>query len=187
VKAKKATPKAAAPKVKEPAKKPAAKAQVKPAPPVSRVPGRPTGYSDEVADQICEQIASGLSLRKICLLDGMPGFRTVFDWLSRPELESFRSKYTRAREVQADYYAEQTVDIADEEEVTTKRNGEDVEVVFDAVAVARNRLRMDARKWYAAKLAPKKYGDRTETVHSGAIGVTGILESLDGESTGLPR
>lgn len=39
-------------------------------------------------------------------------------------------------------------------------DGEDVKVVFDSTAVARNRLRMDARKWVASKLKPKKYGDK---------------------------
>ena len=34
------------------------------------------------------------------------------------------------------------------------------EVVFDATAVARNKLRVDARKWLASKMAPKKYGDK---------------------------
>ena len=50
-------------------------------------------------------------------------------------------------------------------------DGDDnTEVVFDATAVARNRLRVDARKWLAAKMAPKKYGDKVENVVTGADG-----------------
>jgi hypothetical protein len=43
-------------------------------------------------------------------------------------------------------------------------------VVFDSTAVARNRLRVDARKWVAAKLLPKKYGDKVQQEVSGPDG-----------------
>ena len=157
---------------------------IEPAKPV----GRPSMYSDALAAEICRLMAEeGMSVRKLCERPDMPSRITIINWLADERRAEFLNQYTQAREALADYYAEQTVDISDEEETTTKRNGEDVEVVFDAVAVARNRLRMDARKWYASKLAPKKYGDKTETVHSGSIGVGQILASMDGESSGLPR
>lgn len=154
--------------------------------PAKRKVGRPSGYSDQVVDTICNLMAHGISLRKVCLMEGMPAMQTVMGWLNDPARENFRTKYARAREAQADYYAAETVDIADEDTAITKRDGENVEIVFDAVAVARNRLRLDARKWYAAKLAPKKYGDRVEQVHSGAIGIGQVLAELDGASSGLP-
>ena len=43
-------------------------------------------------------------------------------------------------------------------------------MLFDATAVARNRLRVDARKWLASKMAPKKYGDKLQTELTGANG-----------------
>ena len=55
--------------------------------------------------------------------------------------------------------ASQTVDIADD---TSKDNG-----FAGSVAVARSRLRIDARKWLASKLAPKKYGDKIDATPSG--------------------
>jgi hypothetical protein len=32
---------------------------------------------------------------------------------------------------------------------------------LDSAGINRNRLRVDARKWVASKLKPRKYGDRT--------------------------
>jgi hypothetical protein len=68
--------------------------------------------------------------------------------------------YARAREDQADTLADEIVGISDESAITAKVDGEEVRFALDATAVARNRLRVDARKWVAAKLKPRKYGDR---------------------------
>lgn len=121
--------------------------------------GRPTDYSEALADLICSRIADGQSLRSICRDEDMPDRATVFRWLA--SREDFATKYAYAREQQADLYAESIVDISDELEVQATYQGEDVRLDVSPTAVARNRLRVDARKWYAAKLAPKKYGDRT--------------------------
>jgi hypothetical protein len=111
-----------------------------------------------VGDLICERIANGESLRAICRDEEMPALSTVFRWLSLDT--SFSEQYARAREEQADTFADEIVSISDEEATTVKVDEEDVRVVFDATAVARNRLRVDARKWVASKLKPKKYGER---------------------------
>lgn len=103
-------------------------------------------------------------MRKICQEDGMPSAGTVCRWLT--EKQTFREQYAKAREAQADALFEEILDIADEAQTVEKTvgNGEDAErvVVFDSVAVARNRLRVDARKWMAGKLRPKKYGEKLE-------------------------
>jgi hypothetical protein len=36
------------------------------------------------------------------------------------------------------------------------------------------RLKWDARRWHASKLAPKNFGDKVELAHSGAIKVTKV-------------
>jgi hypothetical protein len=41
--------------------------------------------------------------------------------------------------------------------------------------IQRSRLRIDARKWLASKMAPKKYGDRVEQAHSGGDKPIGIV------------
>lgn len=139
---------------------------------------RSSEYTQEIADAICERLADGESLRSICSGEGMPSRMTVFRWLSDPERVAFRDQYARAREEQAEFYAESIIDIADEEVTMIRADkhkpGADedaeIEVVFDSAAIARNRLRVDARKWYASKLAPKKYGDFKAVELTGANG-----------------
>ena len=100
-------------------------------------------------------------MRAICLDPDMPALKTVFLWLGRhPE---FVQQYAQAREEQAETLADEIVSISDEREgKAIMADGAEVSVVFDSTAVARNRLRVDARKWVAAKLLPKKYGDKVE-------------------------
>ncbi len=67
--------------------------------------------------------------------------------------------------------AEAAVPEADEREGRAiMSDGEDVAVVFDATAVARNRLRVDTRKWIAARILPKRYGDKVQQEHTGPNG-----------------
>lgn len=130
--------------------------------------GRHSEFSQGVADVICERLAEGESLRSICRDEEMPALSSVFKWLN--EQVKFSEQYARAREEQAEALAAEIVAIADETEVTTKMDGEDVRLTLDATAVARNRLRVDARKWVAAKLKPKVYGDKVTNEHTGAGG-----------------
>lgn len=126
--------------------------------------GRPSDFTQEIADVICEQLADGESLRKICLGEDMPSKSAVFRWLlDRPD---FRDQYARAREAQADAIADEILDIADDG--SNDFMGEDEK--YNGDAVQRSRLRVDARKWFAGKLAPKKYGDSTMVKHADADG-----------------
>lgn len=104
--------------------------------------GRPSAYSDKLADEICERIAQGDSLRKICSEKSMPGERTVYSWLFKDE--AFQQKYARAREAQSDTHLEDIFAIADDDELKPDDK----------------RVRIDARKWAMSKLAAKKYGDK---------------------------
>lgn len=130
--------------------------------------GRPSNYTTELADQICERISEGESLRHICLDDCMPNKATVFRWLSGNK--EFSDQYACARDAQADTLADEIVDIADEVSKDTYVDGDGV-TRTNQEAVARSRLRVDARKWVASKLKPKVYGDRIEAdmKHSGRV------------------
>jgi hypothetical protein len=99
----------------------------------------------------------------------MPNITSVFKWLAKfPE---FANQYARAREEQAEAFADEIVAISDENDgKAIMSDGQEVAVVFDSTAVARNRLRVDARKWVASKLKPKKYGDKIQQEVSGADG-----------------
>ena len=123
--------------------------------------GRPSDYSEELADRICERIADGESVRNICLDDDMPNKATVFRWLGKHE--AFRDQYARAREAQSEHLADELLDIADDgsNDWMERRNadGEVIGYVVNGEAIQRSRLRADTRKWLLGKLQPKKYGD----------------------------
>lgn len=122
--------------------------------------GRPSDYTAEIADEICTRLANGESLRAICNSerdDFMPHIGTVLRWVSQNN--EFREQYAKAREIQAETHADDIVSIADG---PTEAD--------DSVKTARDRLRVDARKWVASKLLPKKYGDKVTQEHTGPDG-----------------
>lgn len=124
--------------------------------------GRPSDFTPDTANAICERIAKGESLRSICSDKDMPATTTVLRWLEAHE--AFRIQYARAREKQADHYADEIVEIADK-----------------ATDANLARLQIDARKWTAGKLRPKVYGDKVLNEHSGPGGgaVQVVISSTD--------
>jgi hypothetical protein len=108
--------------------------------------GRPSSYSPETALAICLEVAEGKSLNTICKQEGYPALRTVMQWLDKEDYKDFTQMYTRARESQADYYADEIMDLADN---------------CDPMDVNKVKLQIESRKWIAAKLKPRKYGDST--------------------------
>jgi hypothetical protein len=132
--------------------------------------GRPSKYSEVIAESICDEIAIGRSLLQICLDGDYPSERSVYRWLETNE--DFRQKYARAREFQAEHYASEIISLADTpveaRKVVIKPDGGEEITIGDAVD--RTRLQIDARKWYASKLAPKKYGEKLQTEVSGPDG-----------------
>ena len=110
--------------------------------------GRPSKYTQEKANEICTLLSEGLTLQTICELPDMPSRKTVHEWTT--EFPDFRDAYTHARQLQADALAERVVSEA--------FNSHDAQI---------GRLRMDALRWYASKLAPKKYGEKVEVEQTG--------------------
>jgi hypothetical protein len=129
--------------------------------------GRPLSYAVALADEICERIANGESLRAICQADYMPNKSTVFHWLQ--QIDDFRDRYEKARESQADSLVDDILSIADNGENDTYIDEQGNKRV-DTDCIARSRLRVDARKWIAAKLRPIKYGDKVTQEVTGAGG-----------------
>lgn len=123
--------------------------------------GAPSTYTVEIANIICDRMAKGEALRDICGDADMPGYSTVTVW--KRENEQFQAMYARAREERAEWLADELVYIADTETDSAK---------------ARNRI--DARKWAAAKLNPKRYADRTDstTTLEAGDGMAGLLAKL---------
>lgn len=136
--------------------------------------GRPSSYTKETADQICERIANGESLRSICDDEDMPAKSTVFKWLN--DEQEFSDQYRRAREAQADTLFDDILTIADDgrndwmEKVNA--DGENIGWQVNGEAMRRSQLRIDARKWMAGKLKPKKYGEKLDLNVSGSLETT---------------
>lgn len=105
--------------------------------------GRPTIRTPENAAAVCAKLAEGKSLRQIEKMEGMPSAASIYEWLA--EDAEFSEQYARAREAQADALAEECLEIVDRSDLKADDK----------------RVRFDARKWYASKLQPKKYGDAT--------------------------
>ena len=137
-------------------------------------PGRPSTYTKETADLICERIANGESLRTICDDADMPDKATVFRWL-KVETD-FCDQYARAREAQADAIFDDILSIADDgRNDWMERKNSDGECIGwneNGEALRRSQLRIEARKWMAGKLKPKKYGEKLD------LNVSGSLETV---------
>ncbi|NBB81691.1 MAG: hypothetical protein GVY36_19995 [Verrucomicrobia bacterium] len=112
--------------------------------------GRPSKFDPKIGDKLCELIAEGSSASKACKSVGIP-MRTYYRW--RRENDEFSAQLSCARDDQADTFADQMCDIADDEE-----------------DVARAKLKIDARKWVAARMKPKSWGDKLQQDHVSSDG-----------------
>lgn len=149
-------------------------------PSVIRKPiGAPSIYTPELAHEICALMAQGHGVRAIGRMEGMPDAATIFRWAATKE--DFREQYTQARELGMEQWAEQCLEIADDDSrdlqpyklTRTTKNGSVIEeegVRSDNTATQRDRLKVDSRKWILAKLAPRKYGDKVLNEVSGPNG-----------------
>ncbi len=139
-----------------------------------RKAGQPTKKTPEIIDAFCTGIAQGKSARAMTIELGITQ-STLWKWLA--EDNEFSKQYARAKELCADLLAAEVVEIADDRE-GDKYIDEKGRVITDNEAVNRSRLRVDARKWYASKLAPKKYGDKMSLEHEGGDPDKPILTSI---------
>jgi hypothetical protein len=114
--------------------------------------GRPSGYTQDIANEFCSRIADGLSMRRICMDEDMPSKKTIFNWFETHE--EFLHQYTRAKEASADAHADDIQDIADD-------------VLKGRLDPQAARVAGDLKKWTASKLKPKKYGDKLDLTSDG--------------------
>jgi hypothetical protein len=143
--------------------------------------GRPSLYTPELAATICERIASGESLKGICREEGMPSHVAVLRWaLTIPE---FRNLYTQAREMQAEILADELLEIADDGRndwmEKHDQNGQMIGWRENGEAMRRSQLRIETRKWVAAKLMPKRWGDKNTTELTGPGGAPLAAQVID--------
>jgi len=125
-------------------------------------------YSDvekkDIIDLICKELSSSnKSINTIIKEYNLPDYTTVRDWIRNDK--DFSHKYVCAKEDQADFLAEEIIEIADDNSQDTI----DVDLGDGVVVqkenkefINRSRLRIDARKWVASKLKPKTYGEKLD-------------------------
>jgi hypothetical protein len=101
---------------------------------------------------------------------------TIYLW--RLKYPSFSEMYAQAKMIQADILAEECLSIADDDSQDTKINMLTGEEVCNTEFIARSRLRIDTRKWLAAKLLPKQYGRAAEEPEKTKSDGESILEKI---------
>ena len=99
------------------------------------------GHAPEVWERLLVRLGDGESLRAITRDKDMPSQPSVYERIDTEP--AFAEQYRRARARQADSIAEKALDEAEQ-----------------ADDPAKGRLAFDARRWFAGKVAPKKWGER---------------------------
>lgn len=133
--------------------------------------GRPSLYTPELAERICQRLAEGESLRAICRDEEMPPESTVRNWVVS-DVQGFAAQYARAKEKGCDAIAEEILEISDDgrNDFMEALGDEKAKAyILNGEHVQRSKLRVDARKWYLSKIAPKRYGDKQQVEHSGSL------------------
>lgn len=110
----------------------------------------------DAIDELCSHVVSGGHMNGFCKEHGFP-YTTMLDWMT---VDPGRSEmYARAREDRSDMLADEIVAISDEAKNDTYVD-ENGNTRTDTEVVQRSKLRIDARKWVAAKLKPRVYGEK---------------------------
>lgn len=126
--------------------------------------GRPSDYTPELAERICQWLAGGKSLRAFCRQDDAPGLSTVTQWIvSKPE---FREQYVQAREAAGYAHADDIADLAQK-------------VIDGQLDPQAARVAMDGKKWSAERMAPKAHMPQSMVNHRSPDGTMTPKPALD--------
>lgn len=144
--------------------------------------GRPSLYTPELIETICERLSKGEPLTCICRSDGMPHPDTVRHWMDQQD-EVFRA-IACAREAGFDSLACEALQIADTPKlgVRIKHTAEGPET-WEEDMLGHRKLQVETRLKLLAKWDPRRYGDKIELSgnpdqqHQGAPerGTSGVL------------
>ena len=131
-----------------------------------------TVYDPEKVAVILKRMSAGESQDPVCKSVGI-GPTTFREWVL-DDVDGLSVKYARAKELQLQVWADEIKDLSDACRlgVKTVTSAKDGTTVTEADMVERAKLQIDSRKWLLSKLVPKKYGDRQEVEHSGALTVS---------------
>lgn len=131
--------------------------------------GPKSTYTEAIGAEICDRLAEGEPLRAICRSEGMPAWRTVYDWIRNDD--AFATRIAQARDVGFDAIAEEALAIAD-----TPQQGERTEESTEGFKRVREdmlghrKLQVETRLKLLAKWCRKRYGEATSMELTGADG-----------------
>ena len=118
--------------------------------------GRPPKWVGErkkkAQDIILRETQKGLGIRTICKNFDVPNINIIYDWILHDNL--FNDCYIRAKQIQADVLVEKALELCEE----ILKESREKEVSYQTLKAVD--MLVNTRKWYAAKLAPKLYGNR---------------------------
>lgn len=123
--------------------------------------GRPSIFSQELAEQIATLLTEGTPLAVICRKPNMPNFSTVYRW--ERDNEEFRMLLAGAREAGTHFMADDSVRIADDPELDP----------------AHKRVMIDTRLRLIGKWNAKAYGDKVDATVTHRGGVQMVITPED--------
>lgn len=134
--------------------------------------GRPTKYTKILANTICQQLALGQSLRKVCDGETMPEVKTVFNWFRIHK--DFLQQYEQATQERTEYHQELLLEMGDE----AIAHAETSDPKASGAVVSAYKLKADNLKWSMSKMKPKKYGDKIDLTSDGKALPAPLLTAL---------
>lgn len=149
---------------------------------IKDVGGRPSIFTQELAEKICLRLSGGESLRRICEDKDMPAATTVHQWVLN-DIGGFSKQYAQARNIQAEVMFDEILDIADDgtNDLMTITKGNSSYNIEDREVTSRSKLRVESRKWYLSKIVPKKFGDKMDvTSGNKPIPLLNVLHNNNG-------
>ena len=148
--------------------------------PPSDKPKRPAEFTDEIFQEVCDRMAGGEGLRKICEDPQMPSRQTFLRWIEKDT--GRQNRYQAAREALMDWYGEEILTIAwDSSKDTIPADGKKP-ARCDNEWVNRSRLKVDTLKFLMAKLHPRRYGDKLPETVEEKTGVAELMRAIDGRT-----
>ena len=127
-------------------------------------------YSRSDADAIIGIISDGRSMRQACDKIGVRR-STVLTWVM-DDVDGLADRYARAREIGIHAMVDEITDIVDDSSndwIEYETEAGRIVTQVNQEHIARAKLRVDHRKWIAAKVIPALYGDRVSVEHSGTV------------------
>jgi hypothetical protein len=122
--------------------------------------GRPTLYSPELLESICERLAQGEALATVCRSPGMPSVRTFLQWAD--EKEDVAAAYSRALAARAEWF--------------TAEHDRIRQTAVDRETAAAARVQLTALEWQMSKMAPKRFGDRLDVSVEHSVDLGAVLD-----------